>query len=289
MNKLMLKLKKNSPEILMGVGIVAIIAGTVKACKDTPKAVQIVEEANKTLDTIHTVQKTTQDDDYTEKDFRRDIALTYIQTSGRLIKTYAPAAILIGTGIGCVLGSHRILSKRNAALTAAYTLVDQGYSEYRKKVIEKFGEEADKQIRYGLSEEEVETKYVDDKGKEKTKKEKKTIVNDIYASPYAKFFDASSRNYEKDPELNLTFLKIAEREMNERLKYNKIVFLNEVYDYLDIPRTTAGQVVGWVYDPEVTNKIDFGIFSDANRGAVNGYEPAFILNFNVDGDVLSHL
>lgn len=288
-NGLKLKAKKHSPEMLLGAGIVGIIAGTVMACKATPKAVQIMEDANKTLDTIREVQKTTDEETYTPQDFRKDIALTYIQTAGKLVKTYGPAILLLGAGIGSVCGSHHILTKRNAALTAAYTLANQGYSEYRKRVVEKFGEEVDKQLKYNIVEEETEEKVVDEKGKEKTKKEKKTVVEDISGSPYAKFFDSASRCWEDDAEHNLTFLKIQEAHFNDKLRTNKVVFLNEVYDALDIPRTKAGQVVGWVWKEDGTSYIDFGIFSKGNRRAVNCYEPVILLDFNVQGDVLSQL
>lgn len=285
---LKLKIKKYSPEILLGFGIVGIISGTVMACKATPKAVEIMEEANKTLETIREVQKTTPEEEYTQKDFRKDIALTYVQTTGKIVRNYSPAFVVGAVGIGCVLGSHHILNKRNVALTAAYTLVEKGYSEYRKKVVDKFGEEVDKQFRYGLVEEEVEETIVDEKGKEKKKKETKTVVEDVTGSPYAKIFDAASRCWSNDAEDNLTFLKIQEAHFNDKLKANKVVFLNEVYDALDIPRTKAGQVVGWVWKDE-NSYIDFGIFNKVNRRAVNCYEPVLILDFNVDGDVLSNL
>lgn len=288
LNTLKLKTKKYSPELLLGAGIVSIIAGTVMACKATPKAVKIMEEANETLEVIHNVQESKEHEDYTDKDFRKDIALTYFQTAGKLLKAYGPAILVTVTGIGCVCGSHHILTKRNAALTAAYAAVSEGYSQYRARVLEQLGEDAERKLRYGLVEEEIEEKTIDDKGKEKTKKEKKTVIDDITGSPYARFFDSASRCWEDDAENNLTFLKIQEAHFNDKLRANKVVFLNEVYDALDIPRTKAGQVVGWVWKDE-NSYIDFGIFSKGNRRAVNCYEPVILLDFNVDGDVLSHL
>lgn len=288
LNTLKLKTKKYSPELLLGAGIVSIIAGTVMACKATPKAVKIMEEANETLEVIHNIQESKEHEDYTDKDFRKDIALTYFQTARKLLKAYGPAILVTVTGIGCVCGSHHILTKRNAALTAAYAAVSEGYSQYRARVLEQLGEDAERKLRYGLVEEEVEEKTIDDKGKEKTKKEKKTVINDITGSPYARFFDSASRCWEDDAENNLTFLKIQEAHFNDKLRANKVVFLNEVYDALDIPRTKAGQVVGWVWKDE-NSYIDFGIFSKGNRRAVNCYEPVILLDFNVDGDVLSHL
>lgn len=290
-NDAKLKAKKYSPELLLGAGIVGIIAGTIKACKATPKAVQIMEEANKTLETIKEVQKTTDEETYTPQDFRKDIALTYIQTAGKLVRTFGPAILLLGAGIGCVFGSHHILTRRNAALTAAYTIASQGYSEYRKRVIEKFGEEVDKQIKYGFTEEEIEETIIDEKGKEKTKKEKKTVVNDLKAGPYAKFFDSASRCWDKDPENNRQFLYLIQCDLNAELERNGHVFLNEVYDKLDIPRTKAGQIVGWVYKrgTEPCTQIDLGYMKDINKRAINGYENVFIIDPNVEGDVYSLL
>lgn len=283
------KAKKYSPELLLGAGIVGIISGTIMACKATPKAVQIMEEANQTLDTIHEVQKTTEEEVYTPQDFRKDIALTYIQTAGKLIRTYGPSVLVLITGIGLVFGSHHILSKRNAAITAAYTLVNQGYSEYRKRVAEKFGEEVEKQIRYNIVEEETEETIVDDKGKEKKKKDKKTVVNDICASPYAKFFDAASREWVDDMEANLTKLKILQGHFNKQLENEGFLCLNDVYKALDIPTTRAGQIVGWWLEKGETPHVDFGVFGPTNKRAVNLYEDCILLDFNVDGEILSHI
>ena len=70
------------------------------------------------------------------------------------------------------------------------------------------------------------------------------------------------------------------------------LYLNEVYDMLGIPRTKAGQIVGWIYDeehPVGDNYVDFGIY-DSNkprvRDFVNGYERTVLLDFNVDGNIL---
>ena len=69
--------------------------------------------------------------------------------------------------------------------------------------------------------------------------------------------------------------------------------LNEVYDMLGIPRTKAGQIVGWIYvedHPNGDNFVDFGIY-DMNREKVrdfvNGYERTILLDFNVDGNILN--
>ena len=88
------------------------------------------------------------------------------------------------------------------------------------------------------------------------------------------------------------FLKDQQRYANDILKSKGHLFLNEVYDMLSIPRTKAGQVVGWIYDekhPVGDNFVDFGIYDIYNERArdfVNGYERTILLDFNVDGNIL---
>ena len=80
--------------------------------------------------------------------------------------------------------------------------------------------------------------------------------------------------------------------MNEKLLAQGHVYLNEVYDALGIPRSKAGQIVGWVYNPDNPvgdNYIDFGIYQTNRavaRDFVNGYEKVILLDFNVDGNIL---
>ena len=84
------------------------------------------------------------------------------------------------------------------------------------------------------------------------------------------------------------FLRSQEAYANEKLKAKGYLFLNEVYSMLGIQETKAGQMIGWVYDPEVEHKIDFGIYDlyrDSNRRFVNGVERSILLDFNVDGNI----
>ena len=112
-------------------------------------------------------------------------------------------------------------------------------------------------------------------------------------SPYARYFDEDSMAWTKDPECNKFFLLQQQNLANERLKRNGYLFLNEVYTMLGLPRTKAGQCIGWMYDtecPSGDNYVDFGIFnSEINRSFVNGYENSVLLDFNVDGNILDRI
>lgn len=293
-NKIGLIFKKNSPKILMGVGIAGSVVSTVLACKATLKVKDILDEKNETVEQIHNcVEDETVD--YNEEDKKKDLTILYAQTGVKLAKLYLPSVALGVLSIASIISGYKILNKRNVALAAAYTVVDKGFKNYRKNVVERFGEEVDRELRHNIKAKQIEEKYIDKDGNEKTRKKKVyEIAEDKKPgegiSEYAKFFDEwNTDEHSKDPEYNLMFLRKQQDYANEVLKHQGYLFLNEVYDMLGIPRTQAGQVVGWIYDennPTGDNYVDFGIYDlhdQQKRDFVNGLEKNILLDFNVDG------
>ena len=291
-NKSEMKVRKYSPEILAGVGVVGVIASTVMACKATTKLNDILAESKEQLEQIKTVAvDPAYADKYTEDDAKKDTTITYVQTGVKVAKLYAPSVILCASSLGCLLASNNILRKRNAALSAAYMTVDKSFKEYRRRVAERFGDEVEKEIRYNIKAKEIVT--VDEEGNEvkETVKVIEGADNPTTYSDYARFFDESCPAWQNDPEYNLTFLRAQQQYANDLLKAQGRLFLNDVYKMLGIDITKAGQVVGWVYDPDCPvgdNFVDFGIYDMSKervRAFVNGYEPNILLDFNVDGNI----
>lgn len=285
------KLKKASPEILIVAGIAGVVTSTVMACKATTKANDITSSLKEDMDKIHQASEM-ENVDYTAEDMKKDTAIVYTQAAVKFVKLYGPSVVLGAASIACIVGSHNILRKRNVALAAAYTAVDKGFKEYRSRVVERFGEELDKELRYNVKAKEFEETTVDSKGKEKKVKKTVDVADPNQYSDYARVFDNGSYGWSKDPESNLIFLKHQQNWANDLLKAKGHLFLNEVYDMLSIPRTKAGQVVGWIYDenhPVGDNFVDFGIYNlniEKARDFVNGYERSIVLDFNVDGPIL---
>lgn len=284
-----LKLKKHSPEILVTVGTVGVVASTVMACKATLQLNDILEEAKEDLQTVKDYMETEKfAENHTEEEGKRAVAQVYAQTGVKVVRLYAPAAIVGTAALACIIGSHRIMRKRNVALAAAYKVVDTGFKEYRGRVVERFGEELDYELRHNIKAKEVTETIVDENGEEKTVTKIENVV-DGKPSPYARFFDAGCVGWEDDAEDNLFVALSYQEYANKLLKSRGHVFLNEVYDLFGLPRTKAGQIVGWVYDNvDGDNKIDFGIHDlkkEKNRDFVNGYENVILLDFNVDGPI----
>lgn len=286
------KLKKHSPEILIVSGVIGAVASAVMACKATTKLSSVLNESKHEINVVHDyVENEGYSEDYTEEDSKKDLAILYVQAGLKVAKLYAPSVILGALSITSILASNNILRKRNVALAAAYATIDKGFKEYRGRVVERFGEELDKELKYNIKAKKVEETVVDKNGKEKTVEKTVNVADPNLYSEYARFFDDGCNGWTKDPEYNLFFLKQQQAWANDILKERGHLFLNEVYDMLGIPRTKAGQVVGWIYDeknPIGDNFVDFGIY-DYNRPKcrdfVNGYERTILLDFNVDGNI----
>lgn len=272
-----LQLQKHSPKILFSAGLVGAVTSTVLACKATLKLEEVLEGTQKTLIDIDTVMD---HPNYSDEDKTKDKAIVYTKAVVAIGKLYAPSIILGTLSISCLVGSHHILTSRNTGLMAAYAALEKGFDEYRTRVREDLGEDKERELRYGS--EVVTTKDADGK------KVKATRVASGEPSVYARFFDQMSPSWERRPELNKLFLKCQQQYANDKLHADGYLFLNDVYEMLGIPRSSAGQIVGWLIGKDRDNYVDFGIFDGTRevvREFVNGANDSILLDFNVDGQI----
>lgn len=286
-SKTVMKLKKHSPEILVVAGIAGTVVSAVLACKATTKVAEILDETKGTLDTIHEGMETgaINGQEYTTEDGKKDTVVVYAQTGMKLAKLYASAIILGTLSITSILASNNILRKRNVALGAAYAAIDKSFKEYRGRVIERFGEQVDTELKYGIKAKKFEEIEVDpETGKEKKVKKTVMVADPNLQSDYAVYFDSKSRNYETNPDYNRMFLKAQQAFANDKLQTRGHLFLNEVLDDLDLPRTPAGQIVGWTKDgPD--GYVNFRIVEVERETEDGRHEPALLLDFNVEGNI----
>ena len=289
--KIGIKLKKHSPEILLVAGLGGAVVSAVMACKATTKLSTIIEESKNNLEAIH---KCSEDkemaDTYSVEDAKKDTTIVYVQTGVKLAKLYAPAIAVGIVSATSILAANNIMRKRNVALTAALTTTDQAFKEYRSRVVDKFGEQVDKELKYDIKAKKFEETVTDpETGKEKKSKNTVSIANPG-CSEYARFFDETCKGYERETQYNLMFLRAQQQFANDKLVADGFLFLNDVYDMLGIDKTPTGQLVGWKYD-ELNNDVgdnyvDFGIMETNRETEDGGYEPVILLDFNVDGDIL---
>lgn len=276
--------KKFSPQILTGVGVVGVLTSGVLASKATLKLEPIVEEIKANVDVAKELKHTKTADEYSSTQYKKDVTTSYVRGALEVVKLYGPALSTATLSIVCLISAQGIMHKRNAALIAAYKSVEQTFSEYRKRVIEEFGEDKDRDFRAGIR----DVEEVGSDGKVKMV----THVDGNKESRYARFFDELNPNWEKKPEYNMLFLKSVQNHMNDLLHVRGHVLLNDVYDRLGFDRTREGAVVGWLMGGEGDNYIDFNIYdfqSGPKRAFVNGQESSILLDFNVDGIIYDRI
>lgn len=296
------KVKKYSPEICLGAGIVGIGATVVLACKATLKADEVLDNYTAAKEKIEKAKEASKEMDgivYEDSDAKRDKAIAMKDLAIGFTKLYWPAAAVGVLSIGLVLSSYGIMKKRNLSMIAAYTALDEGFKRYRGRVKEKFGEEAEKEIRTGIKKAKgfvVE----EENGKEKVVEKDVLTMDDVMMedpSDYAMIFsEATSTQFVKgDPIYNESFLKGQEAVFNNLLKLRGYVLLADVYQALGFPRTPASLITGWIKDSaNGDNYISFGIrgpvYTETGEHVMKTgrivktlSEKEWYLDFNVDG------
>lgn len=292
--KTKLGIKKHSPEILVATGIGTGIAAAIIACKRTIKANDIITEARKNLQNIEDAKELAANNkvEYTEENEQADRELIGKQVTVGMVKTYALPVGLGILSVTCILAGHHILKKRNVALAAAYSALSTDFMNYRKRVVDKYGKDVDFMLKNGLEKQIVANQVVDpETGEVKETKEEVLTYDGDKLSQYARIFDeVGSTQWTPSADHNRAFLLMEQNYFNERIRTRGYIFLNEVYERLGFRPTKAGSVVGWVYQNADYEGIDFGIFTAHTQKAaefLEGTEPSIILDFNVQGDILS--
>lgn len=294
-----LMLKKNSPEILLAVGIVGFVGTVVTACRATLRADEVLEYHNEKIKNIKEAKEIVEKDpkgelEYDETLYRQDLVVQHMKTAGRMIKLYAPS-IAIGTlSLACILTSRNIMKKRYLGVVAAYNGLSTIFEEYRNRVREEYGKELDKHFRYGTTYDTLTEVGTDEEGKKIKKKVDTENTDSGLVNPNddtCRFFDSTNPNWDKNPNFSMMFLRGQQNYLNDILHTRGHVFLNEVYDALGFPHTPQGAVLGWI-EGEGDDCVDFGLYDqnkDTVRRFVNGTDNVILLEFNHDGVILNKI
>ena len=193
-------------DVLTGLGVVGVFSTAVMAAKNTPKALEILEEKD-----IYKVEK-------------YGYHLTRVEKVLAMVPAYIPA-ILMGTATaGCILGANHLNKVRQADLLAAYACLDATFKDYQAKVKDIFGEAGEKKVREEL--------------------EKERFISEKYGDPSEKklFYDEFSNRYF---EMSIHELTKAIYDANRMYNYLGELKLNELYEYLGLKKVDIGETLGW--------------------------------------------
>lgn len=200
------KLKRASPTILTCLSAVGVVATAVLAVRATPKALQMIEEA-----------------EYKKRKDTDDV-LTPIETVQVAWKPYIPAAGVGLATIVCLFGANGLNKRQQASITGAYIFLDKAYREYKAKVKELYGEDGERQVRSEIA------------------KDKRDQSIEEGSDGVLLFFDFfSGRYFNRSMEQVID----AEYQLNRKFVHNDYVTLNEFYDLLGLDPVDFGDSLGW--------------------------------------------
>lgn len=267
--------KKYSPEILLGTGLVTGTACAIFTGKSSIKAAHTT--------TLMKLNKKDLDDsldanEISEEEYNMAIKNVYRKYAIELAKEYAiPATLYIAT-IASIFGSYKIQKNRQLALSAALSSCTAAYAALVARV--KNAAENDLSAKDIVNGTVVE---VNEDGVIEKKIDKPVIDTSMYSFR----FDKYSTVWEKDRFQNICTLKNEETWANDVLRLQGYLFLNDVLARLGLPKTKAGQIVGWKLNSNGDGYVDFRIKDCAEYTSSLFDDNAWDLDFNVDGDILS--
>jgi len=223
-------LNKNSPSILVGLGIAGFVSSIVMAVKATPKAMKLLEEANIILyrTEFDSKEKAPSFEEFTifyGINSREKVEITW--------KCYVPTAGMALLATTCILMSNRIHLRRTAAVASLYAIAESTLREYQDKVVEEIGKKKEAVIRGDIAQKKLDDNPVDED------KVVATGRGDMLC-----YEPLTGRYFRSDIE---TIRKI-QNDFNEQLLSDMTLTLNELYFELVLKPTTLGAKVGWDID-----------------------------------------
>lgn len=278
-----LKLKTYSPELCVTGGIVAgIYAGYkfAQAYKEHEEVFGDVMDEIKHEQDIRAkeIEVEAEGDSLSDTEMMK----LYGEVVGIGIRHYGPAALSAALSIGLILKGHGLLKGRNQALMAGMAVLEKGFAEYRKRVVEAHGEEEDERLFHGAERQEI----VEGKKKGKKRKSRNTIAEEYSPTMYNRVFDETSKEWHNDRELNEFLIRSSTRYFNDILTIRGWVLLNEVYKQFGLPQTPEGAVVGWSLYSKGDDFIDLGADAPINQ---NVGDNRFVIIPNVNGTVFEYI
>lgn len=236
-----LALIKHAPTLLVAGGTTMLVAATGVAVK---KSFTYMDEDLVPYITEAAVIEADEEKDAETK--KADLTKAQKQFLVRTAKRYAPALGLMVAGVACIAAGHTMQMKRLAGLGAALALAEAD----KKDLLAELNDEVP----------EPRTETVDGKTEVvRTPQKGHLLPTEDFRN---RVFGPENKNWDPAPIVSRNFLDATERHLNDLLRWQGHVFLNEVYKALGMPITRLGGVMGWSRKADPDTVILFSALED---------------------------
>lgn len=223
-NKAQKILGDNSPQILTALAVAGTITTAYFAGTASFKAAEILADEEMSREVKRQAPHMT------------DVApMTKREKFDLVWKLYIPAVTSATTTIACIVGSNRIGMRRTAALTAAYTLSEIRYDEYRQKIVEKMGVKKEQDARDEIAQSRIMANPPrEDFDGQIHPGSGKVLCHDAYSGRYF----ASS----------MELLRKAENDIAKQIWADGSASLSNFYNNVGLPQTSVSDEMGWNHE-----------------------------------------
>lgn len=209
-------IKKNAGTILSVMGSIGVVATAITAARAAPKAIKLLDDARE----------------------EKGSKLSKIEIAQIGLKTYLPVGLVSAATITCLMSANVLSRNKQANITSAYALLDQSYKDYRRKVIEMYGEETDHKIIEAIAvdrakEVRISASYMCDNVD--------LSLDDSSGKPVLWYEEYSKRFFEATLEQILS----AEYHLNRNYILRGCATINEMYDFFGLDPVEWGDDLGW--------------------------------------------
>lgn len=198
-------IKKNAGTILSVMGSIGVVATAITAARAAPKAIKLLDDARE----------------------EKGSKLSKMEIAQIGFKTYLPVDLVSAATITCIMSANVLSRNKQANITSAYALLDQSYKDYRRKVIEMYGEETDHKIIEAIAvdrakEVHISASYMFDNVD--------LSLDDRSGKPVLWYEEYSKRFFEATLEQILS----AEYHLNRNYILRGCATINEMYDFFGL-------------------------------------------------------
>lgn len=286
----LLKVKKHSPEILMGVGIVSLVGAVGTAIWKTATCDKILDEHEEAMNNAeeHVKEQKEKIEEankkrvakgkealvYTEEDEENDIQLfktkAWIKTIGKMAWHYAPTIALTALSATSFLGAFCIIKGRYTAVAGALAATTSAFENYRRRVIEDVGADKDFEYRYGMKKEKA-TITKEDGTKEEV--DAWTTTEEVVGDGFFTFiFDDRSGEYYKDMATNIISLNGIRATLDMDLQSNGYLSGVDICKRLDVweylTKEQRRKLLYFGYYDDGNTHVDFDLYSLRNKDKI---------------------
>lgn len=224
-------IKKNAGTILSVMGSIGVVATAITAARAAPKAIKLLDDARE----------------------EKGSKLSKMEIAQIGFKTYLPVGLVSAATITCIMSANVLSRNKQANITSAYALLDQSYKDYRRKVIEMYGEETDHKIIEAIAvdrakEVRISASYMCDNVD--------LSLDDSSGKPVLWYEEYSKRFFEATLEQILS----AEYHLNRNYILRGCATINEMYDFFGLDPVEWGNDLGWEPMDEGEFWIEFNHF-----------------------------